>query len=179
MATLSIRPMQAADVSLMVQYWMNCTDEDLSRMGADKTKLPSTEAFSLVLHEICKTPQSDAKSFYLIWLIDGVAVGHSALKDIVHGEIAHMHLHLWNEDYRGKGHGRKLFCLCALEFYKLFKLKLILCEPRASHPMPNSMLSKIGFQKWKTYLSTSSELSETCDLNSYIIDRETAAKAFS
>lgn len=37
------------------------------------------------------------------------------------------------------------------------------------------MLEKIGFKKWKTYLSTSSELSLTCELNSYIIDPNVAA----
>lgn len=97
-------------------------------------------------------------------------VGYNALKDILKNEIGHIYLHMWDTAYRGKGYGAKLFCMAALEFYKLFNLKMMLCEPRSSNPVPNRMLSKIGFKKWKTYLSTSSELSLTCELNSYIID---------
>ena len=62
-----------------------------------------------------------------------------------------MHLHMWNAEYRGKGYGAKLFCMAALEFYTMFNLKMILCEPRSSNPMPNKMLANIGFKKWKQF----------------------------
>jgi hypothetical protein len=172
---LSVRPLQESDIQYIVDYWFKSTDEFLLQMGADKSKLISENDFSNSLQLICNTPLSERKFHYMIWLIDNEPVGYNALKDISTNNIAHMHLHMWNVDYRGKGFGAKLFCIAALEFYKIFNLKMILCEPRASNPIPNRMLTKIGFPKWKTYLSTSSELALTCELNSYIIDPEIAA----
>lgn len=174
MMTLSIRSLQEEDIPNIVNYWFKNTDENLVRMGVAKSKLTSEIEITQSLKTVCHTPLEKTRSHYMIWFIDDKPVGYNALKDIVQGEIAHMHLHMWNADYRGKGYGAKLFCMAALEFYRMFHLKMILCEPRSSNPMPNKMLTKIGFKKWKTYISTSSELSETCELNSYIIDVATA-----
>jgi len=174
MATLSIRPLQEEDIPSIINYWFKNTNENFTRMGTDKTKLISPIEFSNLLKTICNTPFENAKSYYMVWLIDNKPVGYNALKDISKGEIAHMHLHMWDAEYRGKGYGAKLFCMAALEFYNLFKLKMILCEPHSANPPPNKMLAKIGFKKWKIYLSTSSELSLPCELNSYIISPEIA-----
>ncbi len=174
MPNLSIRPLTENDIPYIVRYWHENSDENLVRMGADKTKLGSEEEFTQFLTNLCKTSIEKVNSCYMIWLIDDKPVGYNALKDIHHGDIAHMHLHMWDSEYRGKGYGAQFFCMAALEFYKLFNLKMILCEPRSSNPMPNKMLAKIGFKKWKTYLSTASELSLTCELNSYIIDPKIA-----
>lgn len=176
MTTLSIRSLQEVDIPYIVDYWFKNTNENLIQMGVDKTKLISQLEFENSLQTIRSTPLEKVKSHYIIWLIDNRPVGYNALKDIVRDEIAHMHLHMWNAEYRGKGYGATLFCMAALEFYNTFNLKMILCEPRSSNPMPNKMLAKIGFKKWKTYISTSSELSQTCELNSYIIDFNTAKK---
>jgi RimJ/RimL family protein N-acetyltransferase len=162
------------DIPYIVSYWFENSDTNLIQMGADKTKFHSSEEFSNSLRKICNSPLENVKHFYMIWLIDNKPIGYNALKDIVKNGIAHMHLHMWNTEYRGKGYGAKLFCMAALEFYQIFNLKMILCEPRSSNPMPNKMLTKIGFEKWKTYLSTASELSLTCELNSYIIDSNVA-----
>ncbi|STX51496.1 ribosomal-protein-alanine acetyltransferase [Legionella busanensis] len=170
MTTLSIRALKETDIPSIVNYWFENTDANFNRMGADKTKFNSKTNFVDSLKTICNASLDQVTSYYLIWLIDEKAVGYSALKDIVKQQIAHIHLHMWDEKNRGKGHGAKLFCMAALEFYKIFNLKMMLCEPRSSNNMPNKMLTNIGFQKWKTYLSTSSELSLTCELNSYIID---------
>jgi len=40
--------------------------------------------------------------------------------------------------------------------------------------MPNAMLTKIGFKKWRSRIGQSSDLLLACQLNTYIIDRETA-----
>lgn len=174
MTYLSIRPLREGDIPNIVSYWFENSDANLIQMGADKTKLNSQTEFTNSLKTVCNTPLDKAKSYYMTWLIDDKPIGYNALKDIAKNEIAHMHLHMWNAEYRGKGYGAKLFCMAALEFYSIFNLKMILCEPRSSNPIPNKMLEKIGFKKWKTYLSTSSELSLTCELNSYIIDHNVA-----
>jgi hypothetical protein len=81
---------------------------------------------------------------------------------------------MWRTDLRGKGHGPYLFCMAAVEFYKRFKLKRIICEPKANNPSPNRLLQRIGFPLISTRIGRSSELSTICKLNRYEISRELA-----
>jgi hypothetical protein len=170
--TLSVRPLKEADIPFLIEYWFNCSDEDYIRMGVDKSKLMSKKDCENYFLNICNTPIEQAHSFYLIWLINNEPVGHNSLNEIIHGEIANLHLHMWNSKFRGQGFGPILFCKAVVEFYKLFQFKLILCEPKSSNLMPNKMLSKIGYTKWKTTVSKSSEMSLTCETNSYLISKD-------
>jgi RimJ/RimL family protein N-acetyltransferase len=121
-------------------------------------------------------PEAERKGFALIWEIDGEPIGFSSLKNIERGKRGEMHLHMWKAAARGKGYGGKLFCLSALDFYERFALQEIVCEPKASNPMPNGMLRKVGFPLVKTYTGASSELSLVCELNSYLVTKEIAAR---
>ena len=112
----------------------------------------------------------------LAWCIDGKAIGHSSLKDIVLGEVGNMHLHMWRADLRGKSYGPPLFCMSALDFYERFNLKRIICEPKADNPMANRMLKKIGFPLVLTHVAASSEISVVCELNRYEILRDVAER---
>ena len=170
MTKLSIRPLMAVDISLIVNYWFGKSDDELMQMGVDKQKLSSRENFQESLKDSLAAALDKTKSFYMIWLIDGKAIGYSSLKDIEQGEIATMHLHVWDSEHRGKGYGATLFSISAIEFYKIFKLKLILCEPKASNPTPNKMLTKIGFKQWRSFVGKPSDLALLSEFNSYIVD---------
>lgn len=174
MTNLSVSPMKENEIQYMVDYWFNCSNADLERMGVDKAKLSSKEKFHNDILASFKHPIEDCKSFYMIWYINNEPVGHNAFRDIVKGELASMHLHIWVDKYRGKGFGAKLFCLSALEFYKLYEPKLILCEPAFHNPMPNRMLQKIGYKIWRTNFSKTGYISAICENTSYIIDKETS-----
>lgn len=174
MVTLSIRPLVEADIPSLVNYWFGHSDENLIRMGVDKSKLVSRTKFHESLKLICHLPSEETSSCCMIWLVNNEPVGHNALKDIVKNEIANIHLHMWNSENRKKGYGAKLFCMATLEFFKKFNLKTILCEPSFLNPAPNQMLNKIGFKKWKTYSGATSDLSLIGKLNSYIISPEIA-----
>jgi hypothetical protein len=76
---------------------------------------------------------------------------------------------MWRADLRGKGHDAYLFCLAAVDFYERFKLKRIVCEPKADNPPPNRLLQRIGFPLISTRIGRSSELSVICKLNTYEI----------
>jgi len=126
------------------------------------------------LETMLATPNEGVRNLVLAWCIDGEAIGHSSLKDIVPGELGSIHLHMWRADLRGKGHGAHLFCLAAVEFYKRFNLKRIVCEPKADNLSPNRLLQRIGFPLISTRIGKSSELSTICKLNCYDIVREIA-----
>lgn len=173
---LTIRPLTEADIEPIIKYWFESDEEFLTSMGLDLTKLGSSEKFIEFLKKVCSTPIAETKIYYLIWQVGGEPIGYSCLRDITHNEIAHMHLHIWNRGNRQRGYGAKLFALSVIEFYRLFNLKMILCEPLVSNPSPNNLLKKIGFNLWRTYRCASSEISLVGEVNSYIVDPETAAR---
>jgi len=72
-------------------------------------------------------------------------MGYSTLKAIRFGVEAQTHLHMWERELRGRGLGRVLFCLSALQFIERFELKSLYCQPKSDNPYPNGMLRKIGF----------------------------------
>lgn len=164
--------MTALDVPRIVSYVVDSSPEDRERLGM--TNVPPREAMTESLLEACTTPLESARSSYLIWEVDGHPVGFSSLKGIVPGEHGGMHLHMWEAGLRGRGFGAVLFCRSAVEFHDRFRLRSIVCEPRAANPAPNRMLRRIGFPLVRTYVGASSELSAVCELNRYEILRDVA-----
>lgn len=174
MPNLFIRNMNNSDIDLIVSYWNQCREVDFLRMGVDKNKFPSAEKFAEKLASTYQLPSTQTRFCYRLWMIDDKTVGYSVLKNIKENIIADIHLHLFKSEFRGQGYGKTLFCLSVMDFYRAFNLKLILCEPSSSNPMPNRMLEKIGFEKWKTYISTPADVALTTEVNSYLITADKA-----
>jgi RimJ/RimL family protein N-acetyltransferase len=171
---LSVRPLAAEDFDCFINYWLRLSDAEIERMGVAVNRVPSVSQMRSDLEGML-TPQNNAvHSFVLAWCADGQAIGHSSLKDIVPGDWGSIHLHMWRADLRGKGHGAHLFCLAALDLYERFKLKRMVCEPKADNPSPNRLLQRIGFPLISTRIGRSSELSVICKLNTYDIMRHVA-----
>src|SRR5262245_23094857 len=171
---LSVRPIAAQDFDDFINYWLGLSPAEIERLGIAIDCLPTADRMRSDLEAMLATPDEAARSFVLTWCIDGEAIGHSSLKDIVPGEFGSIHLHIWRADLRGKGHGAHLFCLAAVYFYNRFNLKRIICEPKADNASPNRMLQRTGFPVLSTRVGRSSELSAICKLNSYEIVREIA-----
>ena len=145
-------------------------------MGVDPSRVPAASQLASALEAICAIPDDRARAAYMIWLVDGRAIGYSSLKNIRHGHGGEIHLHMWEPTARGQGHGGRLFALSALAFYDRFRLREIICEPKADNAMPNRMLAKAGFPLVGTRVGLSSELSRECLLNVYAIPREIALR---
>ena len=174
MSRFAVRPLELEDVPHIVDYWVNAGPEHLLAMGTDASQVPGRARWQANLERIVGTPERDATTFYLVWVVDGRAIGFNSLKNIVYGDSGEMHLHIWEESSRRKGYGAPLFCLAAIEFFRRFELKSIYCEPSASNPAPNAMLQRIGFPLVRTHTAASSEISLVCELNRYEVDRATA-----
>lgn len=170
---LDVRPLRPEEAWHVVAYFHDASDADLDRMGVPRAALPDPAAWEASLRATLAAP--DASSFYLAWLVDGVPVGHAAIKDIRRGVDASMHLHMWSVPHRGRGHGATLFCRSALDAYERFGLRRLVCEPKADNPMPNRMLAKVGFPLLGSRVGRSSELSAVTALNRYDVRREVAA----
>jgi [ribosomal protein S5]-alanine N-acetyltransferase len=171
---LSVRPLAAEDFDGFINYWLGLSQAEIEHLGVAIDGLPSAARMRSDLEAMLLAPHHGVGSFVLAWCINGEAIGHSSLKDIVPGNFGSMHLHMWRADLRGKGHGPHLFCLAAVDFYERFQLKHIICEPKADNAPPNRLLQRIGFPRISTRIGRSSELSRVCKLNSYDIVREIA-----
>ena len=173
---LTVRPLATEDLDGYIAYFTRPSKADAERMGLAIDRVPSPTRLRSDLEAMIAAPLDRLRSFVLAWCVDGKAVGHSSLKDIVPGDFGSIHLHMWRPDLRGKGYGPRLFCLSALDFYERFNLKRIICEPKADNPMANRMLKKIGFPLVLTRVAASSELSVICELNRYEILRNVAER---
>jgi RimJ/RimL family protein N-acetyltransferase len=171
---LSVRPLAAEDFDGFINYWLGLSREEIERLGVAIDRLPSAARMRSELEAMLVARDDGVRSFVLAWCINGEAIGHSALKDIVPADFGSIHLHMWRTDLRGKGHGPHLFCLAAVDFYERFQLKRIICEPKADNSPPNRLLQRIGFPLISTRIGRSSELSRVCKLNRYDIVREIA-----
>jgi RimJ/RimL family protein N-acetyltransferase len=171
---LTVRPLALEDLDGYIAYFTQPSKVDAERMGLAVDRVPSATGLRFDLEAMIAAPLDRVRSFVLAWCLDGKAIGHSSLKDIVLGDFGSIHLHMWRADLRGKGYGPRLFCLSALDFYKRFNLKRMICEPKADNPMANRMLKKIGFPLVLTHVAASSELSVVCELNRYEILRDVA-----
>lgn len=171
---LSVRPLAAEDFDSFINYWLGLSQAEIDRLGIAIDRLPSAARMRSDLEAMLAAPDDSVRSFVLAWCIDREAIGHSSLKDIVPADSGSIHLHMWRADLRGKGHGSYLFSLAAVDSYKRFKLKRIICEPKADNPAPNRLLQRIGFPLISTRIGRSSELSRICKLNRYDIVRDIA-----
>jgi RimJ/RimL family protein N-acetyltransferase len=174
MNKFAVRALTVDDIPYIQDYWLNASPEYLTTMGADQRKLPNRRQWQENLEKILETPEKQASTFYLVWLVDGRSIGFNSLKNIVYGERGEIHLHIWDATSRGKGYGGPLFCLAAIEFFRRFELKQIHCEPSASNPAPNRLLQRIGFPLILTHTTASSEISLVCELNRYNVTLEIA-----
>jgi len=151
---LSVREMTQSDIPLITEYWMSASDEFLSGMGVDLSKMPSREQWQEMLQQQIGQPYTEKQSYCMIWLLDGEPVGHTNINKIKYGEEAYMHLHLWKPALRKSGYGIRFVKLAIPYFFKNMQLKKLYCEPYALNPAPNKAMEKLGFRFVDTYVTT-------------------------
>jgi RimJ/RimL family protein N-acetyltransferase len=151
---LGIREIQKEDIDFIIHYWLDSETAFLEGMGVDLSKIPSRDQWEQMLNEQLNQSYPEKKSYCLIWLMDGKAIGHSNVNKIIFGEEAYMHLHIWENGIRKKGMGTALVKMGLPLFFKNLQLKKIYCEPYALNPAPNKVLGKAGFEFVKTYITT-------------------------
>ncbi len=147
------RPIQTGDIPLLIDYWLSADESFLSGMGADISKIPPREVWEDMLNEQIKTPLDKKKSYCIIWLQHEKPIGHSNVNNIIYGQEAFMHLHLWKPDSRQKGLGTEFVKKTIPWFFEDLKLKDLFCEPYALNTAPNKTLEKLGFRFIKEYLT--------------------------
>jgi RimJ/RimL family protein N-acetyltransferase len=140
-----VRPIEYKDINALADYWLNSSDEHLIGMGVDLSKLPNRENLISMLNSQLNTPIEQKKSFALIWLLNGKAIGHCNVNQIEYNKQAFMHLHLWEQETSQKGLGIQIIKLTIPILFEALKLQHLFCEPYDLNPAPNKTLERIGF----------------------------------
>jgi len=170
---LSVRELEERDIPSIVSYWVDSPPEHLVAMGVDLEKVPSVENFEMMLQSRLKDKNYEEKTGYcLIWEIDGRAIGHNNVGDIVYGDHANMHLHIWHAEDRKLGHGMALIKMALPYFFNNLKLEKLYCEPYALNPAPNRIVEKIGFEFVKEYETVPGSLNCLQPVKRWVLTRE-------
>lgn len=169
---VSVREITKSDIELIADYWTMSDPSFMLSMGVDVAKIPPRPELVKMLEEQLSQRYDEKKSYAIVWLVNGKPAGHSNVNNIVFGEEAQMHLHLWNALNRQKGLGMKLMKMTIPYFFSNLHLKTIFCEPYAINPAPNQTLRKLGFEFVKRYVTTPGHLNFEQEVNRWEITIE-------
>ena len=137
--------MRSSDIEDILTYWREASDEDLTRLG--EPSRPDEEENRKFFKWFCETDHTleEAGEDILIWEANGKSIAYCTLKQFKIPAYGQVHLHMWAKDLRGKGYGAVLFCLSVLHFRDKYQIRDLYCCPKTDNPMPNRMLTRIGF----------------------------------
>lgn len=169
---VSVRELIFSDHEKIVDYFLNGDKDFLVGMGVDIPKLPSREKWLDILKTNFEAPLEKKQFYYIIWLFNGEAIGHSNINKIMFGEEGYMHLHMWRSDVRKTGLGYELVKLSIPYYFDRFKLKNLYCEPYAYNEAPNKTLKKLGFEFITSYDTVPGWISFHQKVNRWCLTRE-------
>jgi RimJ/RimL family protein N-acetyltransferase len=169
---IEVRPFSSrAEYELMLDYFYKADDPFLRGMGVDRLKLPERDKWLDALLADHERPDGERDRFYLIWMFQGTRVGHSSINNIVSGDEAFIHLHLWNLQLRRAGLGTEFVRRSASFYFERFNLQKLVCEPWAENPAPNRVLEKLGFAFVRRYRTIPGVIAFEQDVNRYELRR--------
>lgn len=169
--SLNVREIETKDILLIADYWLNADADFLIGMGVDLKKVPSRDSLIKMLSKQVNNQLEKKMSYALIWEFNNQQIGHTNINNIVFGDHATMHLHLWNNANRQKGIGTKLVKKSLPFYFENFQLKTLFCEPYALNPAPNKTLRKVGFEFDKKYTTIPGSLNFEQEVNRWKLSK--------
>ena len=161
-----------ADYERMIDYFLQADQKFLISMGVDPGKLPTRKDWLDRLLPDLERTDCEKQTYFLSWLYNGVAIGHSNVNKIKYGEEAYIHLHIWAPEHRKVGIGTEFLRKSANAFIRKFALKSLCCEPYAENPAANRVLSKVGFRFIRRYRTVPGLINFDQEVNQYVIQHE-------
>ena len=146
-----VRELGPHDVDRVINYFLQADQDFIRGMGADPEKLPKLDDWRRIMLDDLDRSLVHKHFYYLIWELAGCPIGHSNINQIVFGQEAYMHLHLWQPEKRQSGHGTYFIRESIGRYFENFELQNLFCQPYALNPAPNKILAKIGFEFVKQY----------------------------
>lgn len=169
---LFVRELTESDIPLIADYWTQSSDEHLQSMGVDLAKIPARQDFIEMLDHQLSLPIEKRNAYCIIWLLDGVPVGHCNTNPTEFGNEANMHLHIWSAENRKKKLGMQFLRMTVPLFFKNLKLKRLVCEPYALNPAPNKALEKFGFTLEREYVTVPGGINFEQPVKRWVLERK-------
>lgn len=169
---LSVRELQLSDIPLLVDYWLGSSEEHLLAMGVDPKKVPTRPEFEDMLETQLALPIEEWNAYCIIWLLNGLPIGHCNTNPTTFGEEAKMHLHIWTKENRKLNLGTRLLTMTIPLLFKNLDLKRLYCEPYALNPAPNRTLARLGFEFVKEYFTSPGMITFEQQVNQWVVGRE-------
>ena len=163
---LRVEEIGVEDIEALCNYWLDSSDEHLVAMGVDLQLLPSRDQLEGMLLNQINTPYDQKSSFALIAHQNDRRLGHCNLSNIQDGE-AYLHLHLWDADQRGKGHGTEMVRQSIPIFFDRIPIDTIWCMPYALNPAPARTLEKLGFEFLQRFTTVPGGINFEQEVNQY------------
>jgi RimJ/RimL family protein N-acetyltransferase len=171
-ARLQVKPFSSrSDYERVVDYFLRADEAFLRGMGVDPDRLPERNIWLNRLLPDLTRADSQKQTFYLGWDDRGTRVGHCNVNQLVYGDQAYLHLHLWDPGHRRAGLGTEFLRRSVRVFFQRLALQRLYCEPYADNPAPNRILVKVGFRFIKRYRTTPGLINFAQEVNHYVIDR--------
>jgi RimJ/RimL family protein N-acetyltransferase len=168
---LNVREMRLDETALIMDYFHSSVPEHLELLGVDPTRLPARELWASAFEAQYARPLDQRKGMFLVWLMDGDAIGFSTCDKIVYGEQANMHLHITRPDDRRKGIGAQCVRLSAEVYFDRLQISKLFCEPNAFNVGPNRTLQSAGFKYVKTHMTVPGPLNFHQAVNRWVLER--------
>jgi len=156
----------------VVDYFLSADDALLSGMGVERSNLPTRETWVDRIASDLERNDREKQTFYVSWIYDAEAIGHSNINAIRFGDEADMHLHIWKPDLRRRGLGFDFVRKSVDIYFDRFKLWKLICEPWAMNAAPNRCLSKVGFKFVRCYRTVPSPINVELEANRYELTLE-------
>jgi len=166
-----VREMALTETKLVIDYFHHSSPEYLEMLGVDPTRLPTPDAWRQRFENEFALSIEKRSSIFVVWLLDGRAVGFSSCDKIVIGERANMHLHVAEPGLRQRGIGAECVRRSVEIYFDKLKLKSLFCEPNAFNIGPNRTLQKAGFKYLKTHMTVPGQLNYHQAVTRWVLER--------
>ncbi len=164
---LKIRPIEPHDLPAIASYWNGLNEKEMARIGVDPEKLPDSESIIQTLSNQLSLPIPHRNSYGVIWTYNGLPVGHSNTNPTQFGEEAWIHLHLWRQEFRGKGYGTKWMIDTIAHMAEALKLKKLIAEPKSDNFEVQGVLKNCGFELIKTHRTVPGSINFEQEVNRF------------
>jgi RimJ/RimL family protein N-acetyltransferase len=171
---LTVREMRLDEVALRIDYFHDASDQHLLRLGVDRARLPSKEAWQTDYEADCQRPLPARVNYSIVWERDHQVVGFSTTDKIRFGVDAFMHLHILDARNRQAGMGAEFVKLSAATYFDVLELRRLYCQPNAFNIAPNRSLQRAGFRYEFTHEDAPSEINFLQPVTRWVLDNPMA-----
>jgi hypothetical protein len=145
---VKLRDLEENDIPLFLNYWYKSPEAFLRGMGVDPNKMLPPHEFETSLRATLEKNVQEAKSKmpFLTIELDGRAVGSHSIGDLVEGDTAVFHAHVWDQSARRIGLCTYTYPRAAMIFMDRFSLKELLFKTPSLNPGANRIKQKLGIE---------------------------------